>query len=246
MKAVSTVVFALLLMTVLAPASADELYDYVTSPQYTNELLSDFNISDVQQGKSGFVNLTVKNPYNRTMNNITLFAEICCFFPDEGASGEKVYIDRNFSNPPVFASTGHTSFEYHFRSLRPMETNNISMKITVKKETPTGDYGIRFSLDFFNINGTSERHFIMKSKGFFSEEEWNYATKSPENSDLPYYHHGLNTTYLGIDAIIPDTDFSVEEMPSNDGGSAPSIGLPFIAVATVSALLIFRRFGLIS
>ena len=122
------------------------------------------------------------------------------------------------------------------------------MKITVKKETPTGDYGIRFSLEFY-INGTSERHFIMKSKGFFSDEEWNYATKSPENSDLPYYHHGLNTTYLGIDAIIPDTDFSVESVPSNNGGNGgntPGIGLPFIAVATVSALLIFRRFRLIS
>ena len=245
MKAVSAVVFALLLITVLAPASGNELYDYVTSPQYTNELLSDFNISDFRQGKSGFVNLTVKNPYNRTMNNITLFAEIYCFFPDEEASGEKVYIDRNFSNPPVFASTGHTSIEYHFGSLASMETEDISMKITVEKETPTGDYGIRFSLDFY-INGVSERHFIMKSKGFFSDEEWDYATKSPTDSDLPYYHHGLNTTYLGIDAIIPDTDFSVEEMPLNNGGSAPSIGLPFIIAATVSALLIFRRFRLIS
>ena len=84
----------------------------------------------------------------------------------------------------------------------------------------------------------------MKSKGFFSDEEWDYATKSPTNSDLPYYHHGLNTTYLGIDAIIPDTDFSVEEMPSNNADRTPSIGLPFIIVATLSALLIFRKFGI--
>ncbi len=244
MKIMMAFMLALSTSILLIPVSGDEIYEYVTSPERTNALLSDFDISNIERGENGFVNFILKNPYNHTIYNITLFVEICSFFPDTANPDHTMEqkIDRNFSAPPVFVSAGSTSLTYHFESLNPTENRGISMEIETQKKTPAGTYNIRFSLSFDYPTADGERTFIMKSVKFFSDEEWGYATKSPEESDMPYYNYGMNTTYLGIDTIIPGTAFSVIEVSENNSeNSTGDIGLPFLAVAIISSAFIFRK-----
>ena len=76
-------------------------------------------------------------------------------------------------------------------------------RILTTPEVTEGIYFIRMMLEF-NYNGTP---YIMKSKGHFSQNDWDYATiHYDEVKDVGK----INISHLGVDGIIPDTSISIK------------------------------------
>ena len=91
--------------------------------------------------------------------------------------------------------------------LQSFEKRNIELSIETDDETDMGVYSVRFKLEF-NYDGEEK---VMKSKGYFGEDEWEYATREETASDNQYYQGNVNITYLDVDGILKETTFSVKK-----------------------------------
>ena len=193
------------------PFAPPTLEDYVTNPANTNFLFENFSAKTIYPGDMGNLNFKLNNPYNRSMENITLFAEIYAYATLETYKN----IDDSFPSPPIIAQTNSLNYTTHVDELMPRHNISYSLTMKTRSSTPEGVYYVRFCLEFDYSNSTKNtpRHFVMRSMSFFSKEEWNYATIRPTNDTIQYYRHGINMTYLNqimpVDAIIPFTSFSV-------------------------------------
>ncbi len=193
------------------PFKPPTVEDYVTNPAKTNFLFQNFSGPTIYPGNMGNLNFRLYNPYNRSMENITLLSEIYAYATLETYRE----IDDRFPSPPRIVQGEGLRYTTHIEILEP--DANISFTLTMKtsESTPEGVYYVRFCLEFDYSNSTNNtpRHFVMRSMSFFSKEEWDYATIKPTNRTIEYYRHGLNMTYLNqimpVDAIIPFTSFSV-------------------------------------
>jgi hypothetical protein len=195
------------------PFSPPPLKDYVTDPSHTNFLFINFSGPTIYPGDMGNLNFKLNNPYNRSMENIVLYAEIYAYATLETYR----YIDENFSNPPTIANGDGLKYNTSRPSLDPESSSWVNLSIDTNDETPEGVYYVRFCLQFDYPNSTNGsikfEHFVMRSMSFFSKEDWDYATIKPTNETKQYYRHGVNMTYLNkimpVDAIIPFISFSV-------------------------------------
>ncbi len=234
MFAVFILMFPTLAMAADDPFGMPTVEEYVCNPAKTNFLLKNFSGPTIYPGNSGNLQFRLYNPYNRTMENIVLTSEIYAYATLETYRE----VDESFSNPPNIQQGNGLIYTDTIPELHP--GSNVSFTLTMKtaESTPEGVYYVRFSLEFDYSNSTNNTpaHFVMKSMSFFSKEEWAYATRSPNATDMAYYRHGLNVTYLGVDAIIPYTSFSVRK------------GIPlwplflFIGLAGGSAILAYMYY----
>jgi hypothetical protein len=194
--------------TLLTPLTLD---DYVTDPAHTNFLFINISGPTIYPGDMGNLNFKLNNPYNRSMENISLFAEIYAYATLETYK----YIDEGFPNPPTIAQGNGLNFSTHVEQLQASDNISYSLTMKTSDSTPEGVYYVRFCLEFDYSNSTNStpKHFIMRSMSFFSKDDWDYATIKPTNETKQYYRHGVNMTYLNkimpVDAIIPFTSFSV-------------------------------------
>ncbi len=233
--AVSVLMFPTLsLVAADDPFTVPTVEEYVCNPAKTNFLFQNFSGPTIYPGNSGNLQFRLYNPYNRTMENIILSSEIYAYATLETYSE----VDEKFSNPPEIQQGNGLRYAEIIPELHPGSSISFTLTMKTSESTPEGVYYVRFSLEFDYSNSTNNtpRHFIMKSMSFFSKEEWEYATRIPNATDMPYYRHGLNVTYLGVDAIIPYTSFSVRR------------GIPlwplflFIGLAGGSAILAYMYY----
>ena len=126
---------------------------------------------------------------------IYYYVEYTWFTDQESCEIEKV------RNPPKWNSTT-TNITIYWDEIPPNFTETESLSIHSSKKTDQGTYFIRFQLEF-NYNDTP---CIMKSIGWFTDEEWDKAT-----SNASGYFGGVNISMLGVDGIIPETAFGVKE-----------------------------------
>ena len=194
------------------PLAPPTLEDYVTDPANTNFLFRNFSAKTIYPGDMGNLTFFLHNPYNRSMYNISLIAEIYAYATLETYSK----VDYNFSSPPeITEGDGLRYFHTIKAPLLPDAKLPFYLHIDTSDSTPEGVYYVRFCLEFDYSNSTNNplRHFVMRSMSFFSKEQWDYATIKPTNETIQYYRHGINMTYLNqimpVDAIIPFTSFSV-------------------------------------
>ncbi len=211
-SSLSLAISAILILTMVPAAEADPfaptVEDYVSTPSFTNYLLKNFSGPTIYPGNAGNLNFLLYNPYSRNMDNITLTAEIYAY----ATLQEYRSVSEKFSAHPVFVQGSGLEYNVHISApLYPHHQVPFNLTARTYDNTPEGVYYVRFSLEFDYSNSTNntERHFVMKSMSFFSKEQWEYATRNPNATDMPYYRHGINVTYLGVDAIIPFTSFSV-------------------------------------
>ncbi len=119
--------------------------------------------------------------------------------------------EKNISeveNPPVFKSTGTTSDTFGLQVLPSGGTFPLDLTILTEKKTAKGVYFVRFEIEF-TYEPTGNRS-VMRSRGYFTDEEWSFATKRPGEADAPYYSGSINITHLEVNGIIPDTSFTVK------------------------------------
>ena len=212
------VLLLLVILTFLAPnvEGASSLAD----PSDVNLIISIIKTPQLAPGDRGTVELTLFNPYVNDMTNVSLTASIYLYVSWD----EEVPMDSGWDwDEPYFEEDGkgirdHT---WSFPALEPgvLDQQNISATLVTSLDAPhggilnQGSYFVRFELEFDYVhpsNGTSE-HALMRSRGFFTSEEWEFATQDPTIPGDPNYLGGLNLTHLGVSGILPDTSFGVLE-----------------------------------
>ncbi len=213
-RPIAVLMFVILMVPVFSTAAdvfAPTVEDYVCNPRNTNFLFLNFSGDTIYPGNSGNLVFRLNNPYNRSMEDINLTAEIYAWADLEDYRD----IDAKFPNPPTMKQGTGRIYSDHVEELLPSMNITYDLKINTKENTLEGTYYVRFTLefDYSNSSKNSATHFIMRSMSYYTKEQWDYATRVPSESDLPYYRHGVNMTYLSrfypVDAIIPFTSFSV-------------------------------------
>jgi len=174
--------------------------------------LGDFTTPVLSPGESGDLNFTITNRYSGKILNLTLGLEIYKY----ATLRESRMIDSTFSDPPTLTYLGR---EYGTKLVPEVLLGALSsgtklgvvFTIHTKKSTPHGSvfdnaaYFVRISIRFEYTEGNQTSSYKMMSRGYFSDSDWENATRGG----------GLNLTYLktryGVDAIIPETSFTVRE-----------------------------------
>ena len=192
---IRALVMGLIIIAFLFPNSsgADE---YISHPSRI-PLLDNFDTPELKPGESGTVRLTIENRYNENMTNVTLTAGVyaCATTYDYKDISE-------VRDPPNINGQGiEPDFE-----LDTIENGTIIyVNFTIKSypDTTQGTYFLRFQLRF-EYNNTE---FIMKSRGYFSDSEWELATSQGDEDDPGK----IDIDLLGVDGIIPDSSLLISE-----------------------------------
>jgi hypothetical protein len=189
-------------------------------------------------GNSDSFELTIRNPYDGNMTNVTLTAAIYMYATLQEARD----VTSSWTTPHI-SESGSVEYMLPQFDLDSDEHLNVSFTIVTRHDTPHGDvfsqssYFMRFLMEFDYTNSTVvNEHMVMKSPGHFSSEVWEEALREPTTSDLPYYRGEINITYLEavsgqLDGILPDSSFALKE---------PIPTWPFyllIAVAVIAGFL---------
>jgi hypothetical protein len=174
----------------------------------------------IKPGEEGKLEFNITNPCPLVMENVSLAAEIYYRVTE----GKSCGIDK-VENPPKFENSTKTII--HWNKILSNETNVTTLLIISTKDTDQGTYFIRFQLEF-NYHDTPYK---MKSRGYFTDEEWENAT-----SNASGYPGGVNLSMLGVDGIIPETSFSVKEEKD-----VPSFEFVFLIIAIASIIFLKRR-----
>ncbi len=188
----------------------------ISDPEYTNQIIEEINTPSIEPGEEGTLYLTVKNPYpedeNSVMENITFKVEIYHY--------NHLDIEKDISEvdePPILDENGTSSMR-ELDELSSDESEELEFKIQSFEDTDEGVYSLRFELEFW-MSGERE---IMRSRGFFTQEEW-YEALGDEN--------GVDLEGLDVSGLLYDSSFEVKDPISR----LPQYALGI--VSTVSGIL---------
>jgi len=169
---------------------------YVSSPAHVPNF-DNFHTPVLKPGEVGKFNFTIENRYVNSMYNVTLNIGIYMWATEQ----EHKDISK-VSGHPIIEESGKTDYTMHLGKLLPRINKTVVFHIATASSTPDGVYFVRFSLFFYYNNS----HYMMWSRGYFSNSVWDNATKN----------HTLNLDYLSqaigkpVDGIVPDSSFSVK------------------------------------
>ncbi len=205
-----------LLFSVLISGTA--LAQPVSEPARTNLILTIQASPQLVPGERGDLQLELHNPYPWAMENVSLFGEVYAFLH----RAERTDI-AGLPNSPSLGTGGSTWTRVEFGSLPAADRRTVTILVETSAQTPGGTvftqgvYLLRFRLDFDYEGGL---HAVMVSPGFYTAEEWTFATRdaTPQEQAAYRYIGFANYSYLGlvlglpsIDGILPDSGFGVKE-----------------------------------
>ncbi|MBS3816657.1 MAG: hypothetical protein KGY76_03745 [Candidatus Thermoplasmatota archaeon] len=176
----------------------------VSDPAKVNRIIQEMETPQVEPGSSDAIILTLTNPYNSTMNHVNFTIDIYKY----AELGEEKNISE-VESPPVFRESGRTIRTVDLASIESGDREELRYRIRSKEKTEEGVYLLRLRLRF--VYEEEER--VMKSKGYFSSEEWEEATSSENitETDEEHYQGGVNLTSLNVTGILQESSFSVKE-----------------------------------
>jgi hypothetical protein len=230
-------------------------YDFISEPGKI-PMMSNWKTPVIEPGETGVLMFSITNRYNEfnlDSNNIT-DVELTLGIYEYATLAENRRVDTDFDfmpeiekeisikssgteSPPgtpgiitIEPETGIKLFKFQWPILPENTTYDLELQISSDDDTPQGVYFIKTEL-IFRHSGIENKSFIMRSKGFYSDEEWEHAKQTVHEDFVP----GINLTSLGIDGIIPETSFTVD-VPTPTWPMYPLVGL---AVFFVFLAIIF-------
>lgn len=157
----------------------------------------------IEPGSSGTYGFALRNRYNDSIVNVTLTTEIYRW-----ATVEAVRNATELARPPVFAPTLSLGTTAAIPSLAANASVDLRAVVLTDAATVEGVYFTRHQIEFdypnFTLPGNAtprSAHFVMKSRGYFTAEEF----QSINYSDLE-----RSLADLGVAGIVPDSSFSVK------------------------------------
>jgi hypothetical protein len=211
------ILLLLILFILMTPSARGG--DDLPEPSDVNRIITISGTPQLAPGEKGTFRLSLLNPYDNDMMNVSLTASIYLYVSWD----EEIPVDANWDwDEPYFEEDGKGNAEHtwSFPIIRPglADQRNLTATVVTSFDAPHGgllnqaSYFVRFQLefDYEHANGSVE-HALMRSRGHFTSEEWDFATQDPPVQNDPNYIGGINMTHLGVVGILPDTSFGVLE-----------------------------------
>ena len=203
------IVLALLVFPQLA--SGDGV---INDPSNFNRIIEVKSTPQLEPGGSGPIEFQFYNPYPNSMMNATLNISIYMFATVE----ESRPVDDTWEwEEPYFEGGEDHGINLDIGDVPSGTTLNLSVMVHTSTEAPhgtffsQGTYFVRFGLAFdYEGDACLAERCVMKSRGYFTDEEWEYATRDHEPGD-PCFVGEIDFCHLGIDGIVPDTSFGVQD-----------------------------------
>lgn len=201
-------ILILLISTIIMPLKVGSQVDddYISHPGNV-PLIGVKSPDTIIPGDDGELNYKLMNRYLFSMTNVTLTLNIFkCVTLEDSKS-----VEGRDDAPTIVYATGGTRYTilngqtilFQWSTLANNTQSPLSLKISTSKSTRQGTYVVRMNLTFEYQSNV----YIMKSRGHYSQEEWDYADLSAKPTDPG----DLNLTALGIQGVITDTSFRVKE-----------------------------------
>ncbi|MFO7991413.1 MAG: hypothetical protein R6U61_03845 [Thermoplasmata archaeon] len=202
-RKISALLTALLVVSFLVSSPVYSQVTEVSDPGKANKILSDFSTPIIRPSQSGKLSFNITNLYDGDFTNIVFTTEIYGY-----ANLDMEKEISKVTKPPTFKSSGGTSTSFSLNVLTSNDTYTNEYTIMTNEDTEKGVYFVRFAIEFvYEPTGNLS---VMRSRGYFTDSEWENATKRPGVPDEPYYSGSINITALGVNGILPDTSFSVK------------------------------------
>jgi len=157
----------------------------------------------IPPGSSGVYGFALKNRYNASIDNLSLTVEIYRW-----ATVEETRNASEVGSGPVFARTGSRVATVTVPRVAANASVDVRLEVQSRADSPDGVYFTRHLLEFDYGNVTEPpavtpytQHFVMKSKGHFTAEEF---------ASLNYSDLRASLEALNISGVIPDSSFSVK------------------------------------
>lgn len=195
-------VLFLVSLLLLPTAAGSTVIEDVSDPGNVNRLFSDFKTPVIRPGNDDTLSFTLTNPYEADMERVTLAVEIYAYATLDDIEKDLSRLD----DLPVFRTSQDTVYSVDLGTLPSGYDHFNDLTLETRNRTPEGVYFLRFTLEF----EYGDEEVLMKSRGHFSDQEWQEAERRPGESDRPYYVGNLNITALGINGLISDSSFSVK------------------------------------
>jgi len=225
------IIFVLVSSTSYGSNGSDTLRDHVSQPGNIPDF-HDYHTPTIVPGSTGKLKFTITNRYNYSedssdsMSNVSLIVDIYRFstleeIKDIGSISHSPKIIEGKSNESTITITNNQlTIEFRWPEINKDESIPVEVNLKSSSESPQGRYFIRKHLNFL-FNG---RYFDMKSRGYFTDSQWERASENitdqegqynvtgPDGENITKYVEGkLDLNILGVDGIIPDTSIRVLE-----------------------------------
>jgi hypothetical protein len=218
MRAPAVVVALVLVLVLLAPPSrAAEDFGAVGN---VNRLINVVSTPQLEPGQSGSFLFQFNSTYPAGMTMLNVHLNVSIY--EYETVDTSIPVDQNWTyRYPYFEGTGGREQSWSFPSVAPGSVTNLSVTVVTSADPdqmPSGSifspasYVLRFWLEFDgNVSGTL-RHFRMASRGFISNQVWQRAQVNQTDLCTPPWCRGnLNLTILGLDGVLPDSAFGVQQ-----------------------------------
>ena len=191
-------IIIIILLIPLAGGERETDLEYIAHPGNIPNF-SNFTTPQMVPGDTGVLNLSFTNRYDMAITQVNVTIEIY-FYANIHESKNLSRVDR----VPYFISSGTQTTYKIWNSVESEEKKTDAIfRIHTSEGTEQGTYFVRFTLRF-QYNSSS---YLMRSRGYFSDEQWDNATTNTTKEDPG----NINITKLGVDGIIPDTTFGVKK-----------------------------------
>ncbi len=219
MRALALVVALLLLAVPASTAPARAAQDF-GAIGVVNQFIHIVSTPQLAPGQSGgFVfQFNSTYPAGMTMYNVSLNVSIY----EYATVDSSVSVNASWPYPyPIIAQTGGRQWWWNASSVAPGSSTNLSFTIETSSDPNQMPFGSVFSpatyflrtwLTFDGVVNGTMQHFRMASLGYFGKAEWELAQVNATSPCNPPWCRGdLNLTILGVDGVLPDFSFGVQE-----------------------------------
>ena len=220
-KTIQVTVIIIISMLILTGSSTGQTDHIVlrSGISYPGEIpdFTDFNTDNIVPGTTGSLKFNIRNRYtfniDNNMTNVVLKVNIYRFVTlEESKDVSKISDGPKITggNSALVTNDQYTA-EFRWDIIRPNETVPVELTIKSSGNSPEGTYFVRMHLNF-SFNGTS---FDMKSRGHFSDDQWDRAQPNATEPDGAYNGKfiigRLDLNVLEVDGVIPDTSIRIKE-----------------------------------
>jgi hypothetical protein len=215
------IIVILLAHTTTAQTNGDPLRSEISKPGVIPEF-HDFETPSIVPGTSGVLKFKITNRYtmdnnntldqNYIMKNVTLRVNVYHYSTLE----ENKNIKKISNSPKIVSGSSalkeiidKSTVDFYWSQILNDEIVDVSIKFKTGSDTPEGRYFIKMHLSFI----ISDSYFDMKSRGHFSDEDWERASRNITDEEgyvgNRFVMGRLDLNLLEVDGIIPETSIRV-------------------------------------
>ena len=189
----------------LLPAAIQQAAGTQANQYYANRLLDVVSTPQLAPGGRGTLELAVSNPFNTTLDNLTLVLSVYAF---STGGGEVQLSSIPVSERPAIGGSG-TSTQLLVPIMLPQTSVYFNITVSTTASTRHGDFfnpGTYFVSTYASFTASGQQ-IKMGSRGVFTAAEWSSILVQSSGGNYLNYTY-LNGT-LGYQGILPDTSFTV-------------------------------------